>query len=66
MSNFDGRLFGGRLFAGQLFGRRRSQGVPPSGPDAPLRAEPRRRAEFTNDELFDIAIAIIMSGALDG
>lgn len=65
MSNFDGRLFGGRLFAGQLFGRRRNQ-TPPSGPDAPLRAEPRRRTEFTNNELMDIAIAIIFSGALDG
>ncbi len=31
------------------------------GPDAP-----RRRTDFTDDDLLQIAVAIIVSGALDG
>lgn len=64
MNNFDGRLFGGRLFAGQLFrGRRRAQ--IPSGDDDRYDA-PRHRADYTDDELIEMATAIVMSGALDG
>jgi hypothetical protein len=35
-----------------------------SGPDAPRRRTDR--TGYTNDELFDIAVAIILSGCLDG
>ncbi len=65
MSNFDGRLFGGRLYAGKLFGRTRRDAAPPMGPDAPTRADPRRRVDFTDDDLFRIAATIIVSGCLD-
>lgn len=66
MSQFDGKLFGGRLYAGKLFGRTRRGAVPPMGPDEPTRTDPRRRIEFTDDDLFRIAAAIILTGALDG
>ena len=70
MSNFGGKLFGGRQFAGQLFGARRQAQQPPRGPDegysgAPLR-DPRRYTVFTDDELIELGVAIILSGALDG
>ena len=64
MTNFDGRLFGGRLFAGQLFRSRRRAQIP-AGDDDHYDA-PRRRADYTDDELIEMATAIIMSGALDG
>lgn len=69
MSNFDGRLFGGRLFAGQLFGRRRRAEEAPAGSGGPDRFEagdPRRRTDFSDDDLIQIAVALIMSGELDG
>lgn len=65
MSEFDGKLFGGRLFAGKLFGRTRRAAPPPMGPDAPTRADPRRRTDFSDNDLMQIAVAIIVSGALD-
>lgn len=64
MSEFDGKLFGGRLFAGKLFGRTR-RAAPPMGPDEPTRSDPRRHTDFTDDDLLRIAVAIIVSGALD-
>ena len=63
MTNFNGRLFGGRLFAGQLFrGPRRGREMP-GGDDGPVR---RPFDPFNDDELINMALAIIMSGALDG
>lgn len=64
MTNFDGRLFGGRLFAGQLFRARRRPLPPTGGDDMP--SDARRRTDYTDNELIDMALAIIMSGALDG
>jgi hypothetical protein len=66
VSNFDGRLFGGRLFAGQLFGRRRKVAEGPGGPDRNESADPRRHTDFSDDDLIQIAVALIMSGELDG
>lgn len=68
MSNFDGRLFGGRLYAGQLFGRRRRVDTGGGGPDRSDTpdGDPRRFTDFTDDDLMQIAVALIFSGALDG
>ena len=68
--NFGGRLFAGRLFAGQLFGRRSEtdDGIADSAGGGRVRSrrvDGEDRRGYTHDELFDIAIAIVMSGALD-
>lgn len=64
MTNFNGRLFAGRLYAGRLFrGPRRDDQSP--GPD-PIRSDARRRTDFNDDELIELAVALILSGALDG
>lgn len=63
MTNFENRLFGGRLFAGKLFRGRRPTPDTGGGSDAP-----RRRTDFelSDDELIEIVVALITSGALDG
>jgi hypothetical protein len=68
VSNFEGRLFGGRLFAGQLFGRRRRTDTGGGGPDRSdiSDADPRRFTDFTDDDLIQIGVALILSGAFDG
>jgi hypothetical protein len=39
---------------------------PPAPPTGGADDGPRRRTDFTDDELIEIAVAMIMSGVLDG
>lgn len=64
MKNFENKLFGGRLFAGRLFrGPRREQD---GGADEPAWHSRRHATLDDEDDLIEVAVALILSGALDG